>query len=137
MIVVIYDRDFLASLVDRLLVMRSDGCAVFEVNYSFYVEQIEKQRKPGKPSNRKKTKGRDSLQRKRSSPSSYDRLSMDRLEELVVEHETALAELHDRFGDPTVYKNPEMLVELQEQTEKLKQELADVDAAWQERVDLQ
>lgn len=136
-VVVSHDRYFLDSLVDRLLVMRSDGCAVFEGNYSFYVEQIEKQRRPGKPSNRKKTRGRNSLQPKRSSPSSYDRLSIDKLEELVVKHETALAELHDRFGDPTIYKIPEMLAELQEQTEKLEQELAAVDAAWQERVDLQ
>ncbi|MEE9294360.1 MAG: ABC-F family ATP-binding cassette domain-containing protein [Phycisphaerae bacterium] len=136
-VVVSHDRYLLDGLVDRLLVMRSDGCTVFEGNYSFYVEQIEKQRKLGKPSNRKKTKDRGSIRRKPSSPSLYDRLSIDEIEELVVQHETALAELHDRFGDPSVYKNPEMLQELQEQTEALEQQLAAVDAAWQERVDLQ
>ncbi len=137
-VVVSHDRYFLDRLVDRLLVMRSDRCVVYEGNYSYYVEQIEKQRERGAPPDRKKRKRQDSLrQQAKSSPSPFDRLSIDELEELVVQHETALAKLHERFGDPSVYKDPSVLEELQEQTEALDRELAEVDAAWQERVDSQ
>lgn len=140
-VVVSHDRYFLDCLVDRLLVMRCAKCTVYEGNYSYYVEQIEKQReqhKPGASPGRKKTKRLDSPQRKsKSGPSPYDRLSIDQLEELVVEHETALAALHERFGDPSVYKDPTVLEELQEKTEALERELAEVDAAWQQRAESQ
>jgi len=140
-VVVSHDRYFLDRQVDRLLVMRSDKCAVYEGNYSHYIEQIEKQRerlKPGASPNRKKPKRQDSLPRKpKSSPSPYDGLSADELEELVVQHETELAALHERFGDSSVYKDPAVLEELLEQTEVLERELAEVDAAWQERAEAQ
>ncbi len=140
-VVVSHDRYFLDRLADRLLVMRCEKCAVYEGNYSYYVAQIETQREQRKPAaspGRKKTKRLDSRKRKpKSGPSPYDRLSIDELEELVVEHETALATLHERFGDPSVYKDPSVLEELQEKTEALERELAEVDAAWQQRADLQ
>ncbi len=78
----------------------------------------------------------ETLARKpKTSPSLNDPLSIDQLEELVVHRETKLAMLNERFGDPTVYKDPAVLEELQEQTEALERELAEVDAAWQERAD--
>ncbi len=121
--------------------MRFDKCAVYEGNYSYYVEQIEKQREQRKLSaapSRKRSKRRDSLPRKpKASPSPFDRLSIDELEELVVRHEAALATLHERFGDPSLYRDPAALKDVQQQVEALKRELAAVDAAWQERVDLQ
>ena len=138
-VVVSHDRYFLDRLVDRLLVMRPEGCAVYEGNYSYYVERTETRREhrgPGAASDRKVPKRRASLHRKpTTAPSPYDRLSIDQLEELVVQRETKLAMLHERFGDPTVYKDPAVLEELQEQTEALERELAEVDAAWQERAD--
>ena len=136
--VVSHDRYFLDRLVDRLLVMRPEKCMVYEGNYSYYIEQIELQRRSDASPNRKKSKRGDSTRRKtQSSPSPYDRLSIDEIEELVVRHETDLATLHERFGDPSVYKDHALLEELREQTDALERELAEVDAAWQQRVDSQ
>ncbi|NOS99286.1 MAG: ABC-F family ATP-binding cassette domain-containing protein [Phycisphaerales bacterium] len=134
-VVVSHDRYFLDGLVDRLLVMRPDGYAVYEGNYTFYVQSVETQRRPAEPVVRAKPKRLKSAGPKPSSKSRFDRLSVDELEALVVRHETALAALQERFGDPGVYKDPNLLEELQEETDALERELAEVDAAWQGRVD--
>ena len=43
----------------------------------------------------------------------------------------------ERFGDPAAYKDPEALADLRRQAKELAKELAEVDAAWQDRVDTQ
>lgn len=43
-IVVSHDRYFLDRIVDRLLVLRREGHALYAGNYSFYIEQMERQR---------------------------------------------------------------------------------------------
>ena len=140
-VVVSHDRYFLDGLVDRLLVMRSDGCTVYEGNYSAYLDQIDKQRQTSTSAARKKSKRRSGAPgrpaKRKSTASPYDRLSIDELEKLVVRHETQLATLHERFGDASVYKDPTLLEELQEEAEALERQLAEVDTAWQQRVDSQ
>lgn len=64
-------------------------------------------------------------------------MSIDQLEGLIIEHEAQLAALNQRFGDPAVYKDPEALADLRRQVDAVAEELADVDAAWRERVDAQ
>ncbi len=54
-----------------------------------------------------------------------------------MEYEAQLAALNERFGDPAVYKDRDALVELRREVNAVAKELADVDAAWQERVDTQ
>jgi hypothetical protein len=62
-------------------------------------------------------------------------LSIDRLEEMVLEREVKLAEMHEKFGDPLLYKDPDALAELQEEIDALTEELAVIDAAWHERAE--
>ncbi len=140
-IVVSHDRYFLDRIADRLLVMRPSECVVYEGNYSDYIERVEKRRpgqpESGAPSGKKRQRGGPSKQRVKTNSSPYDRLSLDELEQLVVQNENALETLHARFGDPTVYKNPTLLAELQAEANTIKQTLAEADAAWQERADSQ
>ncbi|MCH8207279.1 MAG: hypothetical protein IH956_09795 [Chloroflexi bacterium] len=56
---------------------------------------------------------------------------------MVIERESELAQLHERFASPAVYSDPDALAELRENMELLEADLAEVDAAWQERVDSQ
>ena len=141
MVMVSHDRYFLDRLVDRLLVMRPEQCAVYDGNYSHYVAQVEKQRQCSTgavTANRGKAQRKTRLQPKSKSTSArFDHLPLDELEELVVRYETELAAIHERFGDPSVYKNPATLEELHEKADALKAELAEVDAAWQERAETQ
>ena len=56
---------------------------------------------------------------------------------MVIEHETKLAALHERFSDSSVYRDPDILAELREEVEAVEAELAEIDAAWQERAETQ
>lgn len=143
-IVVSHDRYFLDRLVDRLLVIRRDGHGLFEGNYSDYVEQAEKGRSTGparrgdRPSQRRvRRRPAVESEARRSKPSPYDRMSVHQIEALLIERETQLAALHERFGNAEVYKTPEALEELQEEAEQLEREIAEIDAAWQQRADTQ
>ncbi|UCC30596.1 MAG: ABC-F family ATP-binding cassette domain-containing protein [Phycisphaerales bacterium] len=140
-IVVSHDRYLLDRVVDRLLVIRREGHALYDGNYSFYIEQVELQRttdKAQQPTPRKKRKRGTAADRKAGAgPSPYDRLSIEEIEALILEYEAQLAALNERFGDPAVYKDRDALVELRREVNAVAEELADVDAAWQERVDTQ
>jgi len=140
-IVVSHDRYLLDRIVDRLLVLRRSGHAIYEGNYSYYIQQVEQDKASAKgaaATPRKKTRQRTAKDdRKKSGPSPYDRLSIDELEAIVIERETELAMLHERFADPMTYKGPDALAQLREQVDALEAELAEVDAAWQERVESQ
>ena len=140
-VVVSHDRYLLDRIVDRLLVIRREGHAIYDGNYSFYVEQVELQRTADKgqqPTARKKRKRDTAADRKAGTgPSPYDRLSVEEIEALIVEYEARLAALNQRFGDPAVYKDRDALIELRRELNAVAEELADVDAVWQERVDTQ
>jgi len=138
-IVVSHDRYFLDRVVDRLLVIRPTGHAIFPGNYSFYIEQMEKQRESEaaqiKAVPSKKRKGLADGSRKERSP--YDHLSLEELESMIMDREVELNSLHERFGDPSLYKNPEELEDVQDRTEELGEELERLNAAWEERVQAQ
>jgi len=140
-IVVSHDRYFLDRIVDRLLVIRRGNHAVYDGSYSYYIEQVERQKADSRgktPASPKKDKSRNAAGgKKKSEPSPYDRLSIDELEKMVIEREAKLAELHERFADSAVYKDPDTLADLREEVEAVESDLAEVDAAWQQRAELQ
>jgi ATP-binding cassette subfamily F protein 3 len=138
-IAVSHDRYFLDRVVERLLVMRPEVCRVYAGNYSFYVQELEERRAVEKSGGISRKKARRQAKRgtKGAAPqvrrSAYDHLSIAELETLVIERETQLAALHERFGDPAVCRDPDLLAELQEEADAVSAELAEIDAAWQER----
>ena len=144
-ITISHDRYFLDRVATRLLVIRPAGHVMYAGNYTFYLQQIEAQRtvEQAKTESRKPAGlGRSDRGGKKSrvsdnkpSTSAYDRLSIDELEALVMEKEIELAALNEQYGDPAVMRDPDALAELGEKIEEAATELADVDAAWQERVD--
>jgi len=56
---------------------------------------------------------------------------------MVIHHEVELAALQEKFGDSTLYKDPEAVAALREQAQVLQTELAEVDRIWQDRVESQ
>lgn len=158
-ITVSHDRYFLDRVVDRLLVMRREGCRHFAGNYSFYIEQLDGERSatasaaasakkvaarvaskeashntsntasPGKSKSKSKGKPKESR-----GPSPYDRLSAAELEAMLIERESRNATLQERFGDPAVCRDPKRLAGLESEVEALTAEIAAIDAAWQHRV---
>ncbi len=137
-IVVSHDRYFLDQIVGRLLVLRPEGHSLHDGNYSAYVAQLEQapSRKQS-PARNDKKRARSERKPPKSAPSPFDSLSTERLETMIMEQEEALAALQERFGDPAVYQNPETLAKLRSDADATATELAQVEAAWHERVDAQ
>jgi ATP-binding cassette subfamily F protein 3 len=144
MIVVSHDRYFLDRVADRLIVVGSDelggrclGKTEFvEVKpvYSHYASLVRKRME----ARQQKAESRAGGPRRRRSASAQDKgrpkapeelrrfnkYSAEQIEELITELEQKLAEMKERFGEATIYKNPEQLAELQRgydaKTEELK-----------------
>ena len=138
-IVVSHDRYFLDRLVNRLLVIRREGHALYPGNYSFYIEQVEQERAAAKaveePGRKRPRRPPEDRPTPKSKSSPFDRLSIEELEAILVEREDVLAALHEQFADPEILRDPQALAQLWERIAQATQDVAEVDAAWQERVD--
>ena len=151
-VAVSHDRYFLDRTVDALLVIRPTGHVLYKGNYSFYLEQVEQARQTRdqttkaaarasrKPSKKTKSAGKSSKKSKgdrskknRRSDSAHDHLSIEQIEEMLIERETRLATLNERFGEPRVMKNPEALQDLQDEVGELSEQIAELNKAWEER----
>ncbi len=143
MIVVSHDRYFLDRIVDRLIVVGVDefgnrclGRTEF-VNikpvYSYYSSLVRerelarqqelksgtskgRKRRPSSAENKRSAKTPDELKR-------FNRYSAEQIEEMITSLEKELAEIRERFGDATIYKNPEQFVELQQTYDEKNSEL--------------
>jgi len=141
-IAVSHDRYFLDRICNRLLVMREDCQTFYNGNYTAYIEQIERerteaeapvtpQRNTGRPAHRD-----TALPAKPKKPSSrFARFSLEELEAFIMNHETRLLELQERFGDPKVYQDASNLARLREELETVKSELTEAEEEWHEWVD--
>ncbi len=142
-----HDRYFLDRIAHRLLVMRPEGWAVYNGNYSFYIEQVEQQRAAdqaaekaaAKSDSARRAAGRDGKgSAKAASPAEdkrFRKLTIEQLEEMIIDHEERIAATQARFGDEAVYRNPTELSKLREQLESLQAELAAIEAAWGRRAE--
>ncbi len=138
-ITVSHDRYFLDRIVGRLLVIRREGHTVCAGNYSDYIAQVEQDRAataaPAPASPKKPKESRPEPTRPAVNTSKYDRLSVDEIELIVIDKEAELAALQERFADPAVLRDPIAREDLEDKIAEVEEELAIVDAAWQERAD--
>ena len=138
-LVVSHDRYFLDRIVDRLLVLRTNEHRVYAGNYSYYIQQLEEQRAAeqtratGSP--RRARRSASVAQKPKRPRSPYDHLSVEQIEELLTEREDRLSQLSARFGAPEIYKDAAKLAGLRAESEVLQQELAEIEAAWEERAE--
>jgi ATP-binding cassette subfamily F protein 3 len=134
MIVVSHDRYFLDSIVDKLIVVGMDefgsrclGKTEFidaKPSYSYYASLVSKRkeshqqklqtRAAGSRKRRPASTGRKSRSKTPEELKRYNKYSIEQIEELIIELEQELAGMKERFGDETIYKNPELLSELQQ-----------------------
>jgi ATP-binding cassette subfamily F protein 3 len=133
MIVVSHDRYFLDRVVDKLIVIgvdelgsRCPGKTEFvdvKPVYSYYAslvrERVEarqqklqshpagpRKRRPASAKNRPRSRTPDELKR-------FNKYSVEQIEEFIIELEQDLAGMKERFGEEMIYKNPQLLMELQ------------------------
>jgi ATP-binding cassette subfamily F protein 3 len=134
MIVVSHDRYFLDRIIDKLIVIGTDelghrciGKTEFidiKPVYSYYASLVCKRME----SRQQKLKSRSGGPRKRRPASAeskprirtpkelkrFNKYSIEQLEELIMALEQELADMKERFGEATIYKNPEQLAQLQQ-----------------------
>jgi ATP-binding cassette subfamily F protein 3 len=141
-IAVSHDRYFLDRLVDHLLVLRPEGHRILAGNYSDYIEEVERAReaerekaKPSRGPSRRRGADGGAGTTPRKAASQYDRLTVDELAAMIEEREERVAALTEQFGDADVYRDPEASRRLQEELEALKAELAEIEAAWADRIE--
>jgi ATP-binding cassette subfamily F protein 3 len=141
-IVVSHDRYFLDRLVDKLLVVGTDalgnrclgktGFVMQKPAYSRYITQIrerqeaELQKQESRHVGRKRPAGhRDDKPRNRTPEElkRFNKCSVEQIEEMILSLEQDLDDLKERFGNAEVYKNPEVLTELQRNFDEKNAEL--------------
>ncbi len=139
-IVVSHDRYFLDRVVERLLVLERGRHRLFPGNYTAYIEALEAEKAraeadapaAGTPLGKKKGRPRGSDQVAKSSR--YDAMSIEQLEELIIEWEARIDALNARFADGSVYRDPEAPRRLQAELETARAELTEIEAQWYDRV---
>jgi len=134
MIVVSHDRYFLDRIIDKLIVVGTDemghrciGKTEFigiKPVYSYYTSLVCKRLE----SRQRKLKSRAGGSRKRRPASAegrprartpkelkrFNKYSIEQIEELIMALEQELADMKERFGEATIYKNPQQLARLQQ-----------------------
>ncbi|MBN2313140.1 MAG: ABC-F family ATP-binding cassette domain-containing protein [Sedimentisphaerales bacterium] len=130
-IVVSHDRYFLDRVVDKLLVVGTDplgkrclGKTEFIIQkpaYSHYVRLIRERQEAElqKPESRDAGRRRPAKDNNKPRPQTpeelkpFNKYSIDQIEEMILTAEQELDDMKERFGDADVYKNPDLLTELQ------------------------
>ncbi len=148
-VVVSHDRYFLDRIVQRLLVIRPETHATYVGNYSDYVRQTQEaataREKPAadnvSPAEKQKAPPTTTPPQAPAAPSKrldtsrFDALSIERIEELLIEQEDRVASLQARFGDRDLYRDADALARLRDELAEAQQELAVIEKAWSERAE--
>jgi len=150
-LVVSHDRYFLDRIIEKLLVMRSGSHKLYNGNYTMFSEQcaaeLERERRQREAAAereaaaaREKRKGGatragEGAERPKAPRSRFDKLTLEQLEARIMEHEHRIAELTERFGDPSVARDRAKLAELDAEMSQLRSDLAEMESAWNRRVD--
>ncbi|MBK9118872.1 MAG: ABC-F family ATP-binding cassette domain-containing protein [Phycisphaerales bacterium] len=145
-IAVSHDRYFLDRVVERLLVIRPEGCRYVNGNYSDYIALVESERaaveaaaQAAAEEERRRQKRvnpvRSAGAGSKPPPSRYRRMPLAELETFIADQERRITALHERFNDPQVYSDAAKVAELQGELDTLRAELAEAEAAWVEKAD--
>ncbi|HRX86156.1 MAG TPA: ABC-F family ATP-binding cassette domain-containing protein [Phycisphaerae bacterium] len=138
-IAVSHDRYFLDRIADQLLVLRPGSHEHHAGNYSSYIAAREAQRSAQTTAERARTKARppENAPKPVRPTAQYDALSIDELEERIMDHEERIAALNARFTDPEVYRNADALAGLHAEIAAVRAVLDVLETAWHERADNQ
>ncbi|HPC21730.1 MAG TPA: ABC-F family ATP-binding cassette domain-containing protein [Phycisphaerae bacterium] len=148
-IAVSHDRYFLDRICDHLLVMRSNEHALYGGNYSYYIRQVEAEResaamaagaekrpKAAKGGKTPRGGGQDAAAAvEKPQRTRFHKLRLEELEQLIIDLETRLMELHERFGEPELYHDATGVSELREEFDAVQAELAEAEQEWNARAE--
>ncbi len=133
MIVVSHDRYFLDHVVDKLLVIGVDELGsrclgktefvAIKPAYTYYASLVrertaaeqQKQDSTGSGAKRRRSAGAADKPRSKTPEElkRFNKYSVEKLEEMIMSLENDIADMKERFGDAEVYKNPDLITQLQ------------------------
>lgn len=147
-IVVSHDRYFLNQIAEKLLVIGVDNYGAKKIGefefipgpgaYSKYAKLIEERSRQrslsavASATKRKKLKVKTALKTPKQLRR-FNKLSIDQIEESIIEIEAQVSQMQERFGDQEIYQNVELLAELKKRFEEKKQELTLLYQAYESR----
>jgi len=146
-----HDRYFLDRIADRLLVLgvgpngrKQLGDAAFVAEaipdsdgvYSTYLQLLEQKKnaQQNKTSPKAAAKAETPKTAAPEHLKSFNKFSIEKIEQSIAALEEKQEHLNARFGDETVYQDPKRLTELQKEIEALKKELSLWYEAWEFRL---
>jgi ATP-binding cassette subfamily F protein 3 len=138
-LMVSHDRYFLDRVVTHLLILEPGHYERFTGNYSQWQQQraaalstVEIRAVPARRDERPEPAAPRRAREPRRT-AKYDRMSAEELEALIIDREGQLAAMQQQFGDESTYRDPQRRQALQTAHDALQTELADLNAAWEER----
>lgn len=125
-----HDRYFLDRSVNRLWILQPPGMVDFEGNYSKWREYCDRraaQARPSKSQRKPPAANRTKPAKSRKSPASP---SAAQLEQQIGQTESAIAQCQKTFADPTVYNDPDASRQTQDELDRLKAQLRELEEAY-------
>lgn len=145
--IVSHDRDFLDPIVDKVLEVRPQTINTFLGNVSYYLDKVEEREETNEENDQEDHSSKDNgsgLSRKeerrlqaQKRQQKYDRLKplkkeFDPLEDRIEKMEHRKDEIEDLMAQPDFYDDEEQVKEISMEYEKLKAELVEVYAKWED-----
>ncbi|HYW34337.1 MAG TPA: ABC-F family ATP-binding cassette domain-containing protein [Balneolaceae bacterium] len=144
-LIISHDVDFLDPIVDKVLEVRPDEAQTYLGNVSYYLrKKKEYETKNSANTEKQSRQDNDSLSRKeerrieaRKRQRKYDRLKpykqkFERCETKIEELEARKAEIEDQMAQPDFYDDSERVKKISIEYEKLKAELVEIYAEWED-----
>jgi len=145
--IVSHDRDFLDPIVDKVLEVRPNTVNTFLGNVSYYLEKVkQREEKAEKSTQQKSSSGSNNSELSRKEErrieaqkrqQKYKQLKplkneIDPLEDRIEKMESRKDEIEELMAQPDFYENEEQVKEISMEYEKLKAELVEIYAMWED-----
>jgi len=135
-LVVSHDRYFLNKITDKIYDMSSDGAFEYLGNYDYYVEKKAELSETDDEINLSKTKTQLNAEKKKDREAIRDRQQRDKaikeLERLIEVHENEISALEITLCQPSTYDDKNLIIDLNEKLNILKNSLEDLYSKWSE-----
>lgn len=131
--VISHDRYFLNRVTDKILELTKEGIKEYLGNYDYYLEK-KNETLYVEDEEDTKTKTQLKLERKKEKELIQEerlkKREISSLEEKISQKEASLEELDELLCDPSIYENPEKIVELTRKRESIELEISEFYEQW-------
>jgi len=146
-LLVSHDRYFLDRVINKLLILPERGRYEYiPGNWSTYEQKLadeEAQRRAEREAKSTAVRRRGTPRRRQQSGTDsvteddapYAGFSLAQIEQAIIGREEELADAEARFADPELYRDPELARALRAKCEQWRAELADLNTAWESRIE--